>query len=60
LANEPQNALAWYNKGVSLAELSRNEEAIWCYDQALAIDPRFAQAHQIARARQRLIELESR
>lgn len=36
---DPQDAGAWFNKGVSLAALGRYEEAIACYDQALAIDP---------------------
>jgi tetratricopeptide (TPR) repeat protein len=34
----------WNNKGGSLAALGRREEAIGCYDQALALDPRDATA----------------
>jgi tetratricopeptide (TPR) repeat protein len=37
-----KTAVFWNNKGGSLATLGRHEEAINCYDQALAIDPRFA------------------
>jgi len=32
----------WNNKGGSLAALGRHEEAISCFDQVLAIDPRYA------------------
>jgi tetratricopeptide (TPR) repeat protein len=34
-----RTASAWQNKGVSLNELGRHEEAIACYDKALEIDP---------------------
>ena len=34
----------WINKGYSLGALGRHEEAIRCYDQTLAIDPRYAMA----------------
>ncbi len=34
----------WNNKGFSLNSLGRYEEAIRCYDRALAIDPRYANA----------------
>ena len=37
-------AWEWVNKGVSLHNLGRREEAIRCYDRALEIDPRFANA----------------
>jgi len=37
-------AWEWMNKGVSLANLGRREEAIRCYDRALEIDPRDADA----------------
>jgi serine/threonine protein kinase len=39
-----KTAAFWNNKGGSLAALDRHEEAIGCYDQALAIDPRHAAA----------------
>jgi tetratricopeptide (TPR) repeat protein len=38
-----KTALFWNNKGGSLAALGRHDEAIRCYDAALAIDPRAAQ-----------------
>ena len=34
----------WSNKGVSMSALGRKEEAVACYDRALEIDPRFANA----------------
>jgi len=34
-----RTAGSWKNKGVSLDELGRHEEAIACYDKALEIDP---------------------
>jgi tetratricopeptide (TPR) repeat protein len=34
----------WFNKGVSLDALGRSEEALVCYDRALAINPQYAQA----------------
>jgi tetratricopeptide (TPR) repeat protein len=34
----------WINKGGSLATLGRHQEAISCFDQALALDPRIAVA----------------
>jgi tetratricopeptide (TPR) repeat protein len=36
-----KTAVFWNNKGGSLGALGRCEEALWCYDQALAIDPRY-------------------
>jgi tetratricopeptide (TPR) repeat protein len=41
---DPRYGRAWFNKGNALDALCRREEAISCYDQALAIDPRLAQA----------------
>ncbi len=38
-----KTAMFWNNKGGSLAALGRHDEAISCYDAALAIDPRAAQ-----------------
>jgi tetratricopeptide (TPR) repeat protein len=37
-------AAGWSNKGASLIELDRSEEAIKCYDHALEINPRLAEA----------------
>jgi len=31
---------AWNNKGITLQNLGKNEEAIRCYDKALEIDPK--------------------
>ena len=39
---QEKTAAFWNNKGGSLAALGRREEAISCYDRALAIDPRNA------------------
>jgi serine/threonine protein kinase len=39
-----KTAVFWNNKGSSLANLGRRAEAISCYEQALAIDPRYAKA----------------
>jgi len=41
---DPRDVAAWNNKGVSLDNLSRNEEAIRCHDKALELDPRQAAA----------------
>lgn len=37
-STEEQTARFWNNKGMSLSALGRREEAIFCYDKALAID----------------------
>ncbi len=39
LALDPNDAAAWYNKGVALAALGRRDEALAAYDRALALDP---------------------
>ncbi len=44
LAMNPQDAVAWYNKGVELKDLGRSEEALACFDRALAINPQYAVA----------------
>lgn len=40
----PDDAKAWYNKGVALGKSGRSEEAIAAYEKALAIDPDDADA----------------
>ena len=35
---------SWFNKGNSLDELGRNDEAIACYDKALSIDRQYDEA----------------
>ena len=35
----PQDADAWYNKGVALYNLGRYEEAIKAYDEAIKLNP---------------------
>ena len=37
--NKDDDSAAWHNKGNSLADLKRYEEAIGCYDKAIRIDP---------------------
>ncbi|MCZ7385027.1 MAG: tetratricopeptide repeat protein, partial [Candidatus Methanoperedens sp.] len=36
---DPENTIAWNNKGLALAKSGKIEEAIICYDKALKIDP---------------------
>ena len=43
LIGEELDAVGWSNKGMSLCELGRSEEAIECYDFALQINPRLAE-----------------
>lgn len=31
--------VSWHNKGLSLATLGRHEDAVFCYDQSLQLDP---------------------
>ncbi|MBC2746079.1 MAG: tetratricopeptide repeat protein, partial [ANME-2 cluster archaeon] len=37
-------AEVWYNKGIALRKLGRADEALACYDEALDINPRDANA----------------
>lgn len=39
-----ESADTWCNKGVTLGELGKHEDAVKCYDRALEIDPDFADA----------------
>jgi tetratricopeptide (TPR) repeat protein len=41
---DPKDAYAWHNKGVSLQNLGRDEDALTCYDKAIEIDPKDAVA----------------
>ena len=41
---KPDKHDAWYNRGLALSDLGRNEEAIASYDQAVAIKPDFHEA----------------
>jgi tetratricopeptide (TPR) repeat protein len=36
---EPNDAVAWYNRGIAFADLAQYEEAIKCYDKAIEIEP---------------------
>lgn len=40
----PEDAFAWFNKGVSLDSLVRYEEALSCYSKAIVLDPEDAGA----------------
>jgi tetratricopeptide (TPR) repeat protein len=37
---DPENNIAWNNKGLALAKSGKIDEAIICYDTALQIDPK--------------------
>src|SRR2546426_12785357 len=41
---DPNNGEAWNNKGFTFFMLGIHEEALACYEQALAINPRYKQA----------------
>jgi Flp pilus assembly protein TadD len=41
---KPDDAEAWYNKGVALDNLQRTEEALHSYNKALELDPEYPQA----------------
>ena len=36
---EPDNARAWYNKGLACIAVNRDDEGIMCLDRAVEIDP---------------------
>lgn len=36
--------MAWNNKGLSLYALGRYNEALYCYDKALEVQPNYANA----------------
>ena len=44
LALKTDDAKAWHNKGVTLAELGRYEEALTAYEEAIRIEPSYAKA----------------
>ena len=44
LESEKASATFWSNRGASFCELGRLEEAITCFDKALAIEPRYGHA----------------
>jgi len=46
---DPDNAVAWYAKGIALDELERYEEAIRCYDKVLEINPKYEKAKEAKR-----------
>ena len=41
---DPNNANAWYNKGLALDNLGNRQEAIEYYDKAIGIDPKYVMA----------------
>jgi tetratricopeptide (TPR) repeat protein len=41
----PNYAMAYSNKGISLDELGRKDDAIKCYDRAIQINPKFVDAY---------------
>jgi len=40
--NCKKDPMMWLNKGVSLTELNRNDEAITCFDKAIELNPNYA------------------
>jgi len=40
----PQNAVAWYNKGIVLGKLGRYQESLKCFDHAIEINPQLTVA----------------
>jgi len=42
--NPVGNAIIWSNKGAALLALKRGQEAVICFDRAIALDPRDASA----------------
>ncbi|MFZ3383495.1 MAG: tetratricopeptide repeat protein [Candidatus Methanoperedens sp.] len=36
----PKSAISWYNKGLNLYELGKNEEALVAYNNAIEINPK--------------------
>lgn len=44
ISSDPNNTMAWNNKGVALRKLGRIEEALESYNKALSIDPELVQA----------------
>lgn len=44
IAKDPENTMAWNNKGVALRKMGKIEDAIDCYNKALSISPDLSQA----------------
>lgn len=44
IAKDPKNAEAWYNKGLSLGNLGKEEDEIKSYDKAIKIKPDYGDA----------------
>jgi uncharacterized protein len=45
LANKPYSYLTWFNKGISLFRLQRNEEAIKHFQRCIMLNPYYSSAH---------------
>ena len=43
-AEQKEDAVAWYNKGVALCELGKNEEALKAFDKAIELKSDYAEA----------------
>ena len=41
---DPENEIVWHNKGLTLYELDRNQEAMRCFDKAIRLDPELDEA----------------
>lgn len=42
--SEPEDAVVWYNKGISLGKLGRNSDALKAYNKALKLNPDYLDA----------------
>jgi tetratricopeptide (TPR) repeat protein len=41
---DPNDAAAWYNKGLALSDQGKYDEALKAYDEAIRLNPDFAKA----------------